>query len=207
MDSVKFSKTTTVGLTTRDYVVLAADKRATAGAEVYHKRVNKILKINDYTAMTISGLVADAQRIVELARYISKRYELETGRRISISSLANYTGLILQAYLRYLPFIVQILIGGYDNEPRLYYLDLLGNITSEKYMATGSGSPIALGVLEREYREDLDLETAVELAAKAVYTAIQRDGFSGEGVDVVIIGPNIYREETYLLKKDLVLKT
>jgi len=206
MDSVKFSRTTTVGLTTRDYVVLAADKRATAGGEVYHKRVNKVLKINDYTAMTISGLVADAQRIVELARYISKRYELETGRRISISSLASYTGLILQAYLRYLPFIVQILIGGYDDEPRLYYLDLLGNVTSEKYMATGSGSPIAFGVLEKEYREDLDLETAVKLAVKAVYTAIQRDGFSGEGVDVVIIGSNIYREETYLLKKDLVLK-
>ena len=207
MDSGKASKTTTVGLVVGDYVVLAADKRATAGAEVYHKRVKKIHRITDYSAMTISGLVADAQFLVDQARYISRRYERETGKRMRISSLANYMGLVLQAYLRYAPFIVQLLIGGYDQEgPQLYYLDLYGSVTREKYMATGSGSPIAFGVLEENYREDLSVEEAVEIAYKAVATAMLRDGFSGEGVDVVVIGPDTYREETRLFKQDLVTR-
>ena len=207
MDSGKASKTTTVGLVVGDYVVLAADKRATAGAEVYHKRVRKIHRITDYSAMTISGLVADAQFLVDQARYISRRYEQETGKKMRISSLANYMGLVLQAYLRYVPFIVQLLIGGYDQDgPQLYYLDLYGSVTREKYMATGSGSPIAFGVLEENYREDLDVEEAVEIAYKAVATAMLRDGFSGEGVDVVVIGPDTYREETRLFKQDLVTR-
>jgi len=83
------SKTTTVGLTLRDYVVLAADKRATAGPAVYHKAVKKIAKITDRAAMTISGLVADAQILVDNMRYIVREYELSTGRPMSIRAMAS----------------------------------------------------------------------------------------------------------------------
>jgi len=200
----KHYKTTTVGLVVGEYVVLAADKRATAGVEVYHKRVKKILRVADNIAMTISGLVADAQFLVDQARYIYKAYELNTGRRISIAALANYMSLVLQAYLRYSPFLVQLLIGGYDGAPQLYYLDLYGTATREKYVATGSGSPIAFGILEENYRDDMSLNEAVELAYKAVTAAIYRDGFTGEGVDIVIIGPQLYREETRLFERKIV---
>jgi len=184
------SKTTTVGLTLRDYVVLAADKRATAGPAVYHKAVKKIAKITDRAAMTISGLVADAQILVDNMRYIVREYELSTGRPMSIRAMASNLSLILSTYLRIYPFIVQLLLGGYDEKegPSLYYLDLYGTVTREKYMATGSGSPVAFGVLESGYREDLTLEAAVDLAVKAVTAALSRDGFSGEGVDVLVIG-------------------
>ncbi|MET1159695.1 MAG: proteasome subunit beta [Thermoprotei archaeon] len=195
------SKTTTVGIVAGDYVVLAADKRATAGTGIYHKRVKKILRIDDEAAMTISGLVADAQYLVEEARYIVKKYKLETGKRISIHGIANYLSLILNAYLRYYPFIVQLLVGGRDSSgAHLYYLDLYGSISEEEYMATGSGSPIAFGVLEEGYRKDLSVEEAKDLAYKAVVAALSRDGYSGEGVDIVVIGPGVYREETRLFK-------
>lgn len=209
MDKKKLlvSKTTTVGLVLKDYVVLAADKRATAGPNIYHKQVKKIHRIDNYIAMTISGLVADAQFLIEHARYISRRYKREIGRDIRVSNLANYLGLILQVYLRFNPYIVQLLIGGYDRDgPHIYYLDLYGSVTEEKYMATGSGSPIAFGVLEENYHEDLSLDDAIELVYKAVLSAIKRDGYSGEGIDIVVIGPNIYREETRLFKQDLIKK-
>ncbi len=112
--------------------------------------------------------------------------------------------LILSAYLRYVPFIVQLLLGGVDEEgPSLYYLDLYGSISKEKYASTGSGSPVAYGVLEKEYRKNMSLEEAKHLAFKAVEAALSRDGFSGEGVDVVVIGPNYYTEETFLFEKKL----
>lgn len=198
------SKTTTVGLIVKDAVVLAADKRATAGPTVYHKGVEKIHTVTDYAALTISGLVADAQIIVENARYFAKSYELETGSPITLKALASRISLILSVYLRYSPFIVQLLLGGIDAEgPSLYYLDLYGSISREKFSATGSGSPIAYGVLESGYREDLSLEDAKKLAVKAVVSAISRDGFSGEGVDVVTITKSGISKETIPLKQVL----
>jgi len=200
------SKTTTVGLIAGDYVVLAADKRATAGPAIYHKAVKKIHVITDRAAMTISGLVADAQFLVENARYIVRNYELSTGRPLNMRSLASALSLILSAYLRVYPFIVQLLLGGVDDEgPQLYYLDLYGTITREKYMATGSGSPVAFGVLEEGYREGLNLDEAVDLAVKAVTAALMRDGFSGEGVDVLVIGKQgVVLEKAIQLKRTLV---
>jgi len=198
------SKTTTVGLIAGEYVVLAADKRATAGSMVAHNRVKKIQKIDDHAAMTISGLVADAQYIVEQARYISRKYSLDLGRPISIRSLASQISLILQAYLRMNPFIVQLIIGGYDTSPHLFYVDLFGSLSEEKYMATGSGSPVAYGVLEAGYKDDLSLEEAKELAYRAVKAATERDSYSGEGVDIVIIGKDTYIEETRLFEKKVV---
>ncbi len=198
------SKTTTVGLIAGDYVVLAADKRATAGSMVAHNRVKKIQKIDDHAAMTISGLVADAQYIVEQARYISRKYSLDLGRLISIRSLASQISLILQAYLRMNPFIVQLIIGGYDDSPHLFYVDLFGSLSEEKYMATGSGSPVAYGVLEAGYRDDLSLEEAKDLAYRAVKAATERDSYSGEGVDIVVIGKDTYIEETRLFEKKVV---
>jgi len=205
LSSGKASKTTTVGLVAGGYVVLAADKRATAGFEIYHKRVRKIQRVDDYMALTISGLVADAQYIVEQARYIARSYRLEMGRSIKLSGLASSLSLILNSYLRIYPFLVQLLLGGYDDSgSSLYYIDLYGSLSREKYMATGSGSPIAFGVLEKGYSESLGLNDAIELAYRAVSTAIARDGYSGEGVDIVVIGPGVYREETRLFKQELV---
>ncbi|MEM1555218.1 MAG: proteasome subunit beta [Desulfurococcaceae archaeon] len=195
------SKTTTVGLVTDKYVVLASDKRATAGSSVYHKAVKKIMKIDDRIAITISGLVADAQFLVEEARFIAKTYRFEHGKPISTETISKYLSLILSYFLRRAPFIVQLLVGGVDHSgPKLYYLDLYGTISSEKYMATGSGSPIAFGVLEENYRENMDLEEAKNLAFRAVSTALSRDGFSGEGVDIAVIGPEGYFEESRMIK-------
>jgi proteasome beta subunit len=200
------SKTTTVGLTTRDYVVLAADKRATAGPAIYHKAVKKIHVITNRAAITISGLVADAQFLVENAKYIARNYELSMGKPLNMKSLASALSLILSAYLRVYPFIVQLLLGGVDDDgSQLYYLDLYGTITRERYMATGSGSPVAFGVLEEGYREGLSLDEAVDLAVKAVTAALMRDGFSGEGVDVLVIGKQgVALEKTIQLKRTLV---
>ena len=202
------SKTTTVGMVFGDKVVLAADKRATAGTTIYHKNVRKIATITNKAALTISGLVADAQFLVENAKYFAKTYEFELNKPVSIRNLASYLSTLLSLYLRYYPFIVQLLLGGYDVEPSLYYIDLYGTVTKEKYIATGSGSPIALGVLESKYNEDLKLEDAVEIAITAVKSAMSRDGFSGEGIDVVVIGKDgIVLEKTFKFKKTAELST
>jgi len=180
--------TTTVGFVTRDFVVLAADKRASSGIYVAHRNVKKIEIIDERTAMTIAGLVADAQILANYLRNENKLYQIRTGRRMSLRAMGSLLALILNES-KYFPYIVQLLLGGIDidDKPRLYQINIFGDLTEEKYVATGSGSPIAIGVLESNYSEDLDLDRAVAVAREAVSSAIKRDVFTGEGIDIVVI--------------------
>ncbi len=178
--------TTTVGLRIRNAVILAADKRASQGYYVAHKKVKKIVKIDDHVAMTTAGLVADAQMLASHLSTISRRYRLENNEPIRIKALASYLSLLLNSS-KYFPYEVQLLVGGYDTEPHLYALTWFGDLFEENYSVTGSGSPVAVGVLESGYKEELSVEEGIELAVKAVRSAIKRDVFTGEAVDVAII--------------------
>jgi proteasome beta subunit len=186
--------TTTVGLIAGDYVVLAADKRATAGTLIASRTVKKIVKLTDYAAMTISGLVADAQALADAVREEARYYELDRGKRLSVYGMATLLANILSSS-KYFPYLVQLIVGGYDTAPHLYAIDPYGGVTEEKVASTGSGSPVALGVLERGYKEGISLDDAVNLAAEAIRSAILRDSATGDGIDVTIIGHSTYQEK------------
>ena len=91
------------------------------------------------------------------------------------------------AQYKFFPFYVQLLIGGIDERPRLFSVDMLGGITEEKFTSTGSGSPIAFGVLEELYTPDKDITVNLPVAAKSVSAAMRRDAASGERVDLCVV--------------------
>lgn len=198
-NKIKFLKgTTTVGILAKDGVVLAADRRASAGFFVANKMVRKILYITDNIGITTAGSVADLQFLYYYLKNIYHYNKISGSGPITIKGLATLLANIL-SFSKYFPYIVQILIGGYDTAPRLYNLDYLGDITEEKYVATGSGSPIAMGILEDEYREDITADEAMDLAARAVLSAIKRDSYTGTGVIVSKITASGHVEkEVYL---------
>ncbi len=198
-DIARRTGTTTVGLRFADFVVLAADRRATAGYYVAHKRTRKIIKIADYMAMTTAGLVADAQALAEWLSLEVQHYTLINRKRMSVQAAAQLLATVLHSS-RFYPYIVQLLLGGYDTAPRLYNIDWYGGVTEEKYVVTGSGSPTAIGVIEDQYREDMSIDEAVDLAKRAVASSIKRDAFTGNGVNVVVIGKDFYKEYSFDLK-------
>ncbi len=188
--------TTTVGIVTKDGIVLATDKRATAGYFIANKNVKKIWKIDNHVAATMCGSVADVQRLLDELTRVAHSHKIDTGKPIPIKSLASYASLVLFSSRPFI-LVVHIIIGGYDpNEgPVLYALDWFGTVTREtKYTSTGSGSPIAFGVLEDGYREDMSINEALRLAVRAVYAAMMRDPGSGEGIVAVTITREGYRE-------------
>ena len=186
--------TTTVAIKFKDGVVLAADKRATAGYYIAHKKVRKIAKIDDKAALTISGLVADAQMLADIVKAEIEYYKLTANKDLTIKSMASILSNVIFSRARILPYIVQLIVAGYDSEPRIYTLDWFGTVTEEKYVATGSGSPIAISIIETSYRDDLSLHEALAIAVKAVNAAMKRDVASGEGIDVVAVTKEGYRE-------------
>ena len=195
--------TTTVGIAFKDHVVLASDKKATAGIYIAHKNVKKIVKVDEKIAMTIAGLVADAQALADYIRAEAQYYQILNGRPMSLRGMASLLGLILNEY-KYFPFIVQLILGGYDyyEGPKIFVIEPYGDVTEENIAATGSGSPVAIGIIETEYRPDLSIEESVKLAVKAIASAIARDVFTGGvGVDAVTVGKDFYQEYTFTVEE------
>ncbi|MGQ4833033.1 MAG: archaeal proteasome endopeptidase complex subunit beta [Candidatus Asgardarchaeia archaeon] len=180
--------TTTVGIVTKEGVVLATESQATMGYLVATTKAPKIYEITPRIAMTISGSVADCQQIVRVVRANTRLHELESGMPISVKAVARLTANILFQNRLY-PYISQLLIGGLDEGgPHLFSLDPLGSLLEEpEFASTGSGSVIAYGVLESEYKKDMTIKDAVTLAKTAIIAAKKRDTASGGEIQIVTI--------------------
>jgi len=184
--------TTTIGVRCKDGIVLVADKRATAGHMIVDKRAEKIHQLDTHIAITIAGLVSDAQFLTKLARAEIQLKKVRTHTPVTIKEAANLLANLSYANIRKLtmiPGIVGFLIGGVDADgSHLYNIGVDGSVTEEEdYTSDGSGSVFAYGVLETLYRKDMPIEEGIKLAMKALNAAIQRDSASGNGVDVVTI--------------------
>lgn len=188
--------TTTCALTCKDGVVLAADTRASAGYFIVDRNVMKIQKIDVHLGMTIAGGVADAQNLVDLLRYNANLYRLSNKERlIPVKSAARLCSNVLFNQ-RYYPYYVQLIMAGFDKNDggSIYNIDLFGSITSEKFISTGSGSPVAYGYLESEYKKDLSVNDAYKIAIQAIAAAIRRNSGTGDNINAVIIDKDGYRE-------------
>jgi len=188
--------TTTIGVTCKDGVILASDTRVTMGFYIAHKAGKKVYKIDEHIGMTIAGTVADAQKVVDILIANAQLYKINLNRPMPISSAARLVANVLFSN-RYIPLATQVLVGGVDETgPHVFNLDPFGSLTEEKSVATGSGSPIAYGVLEDKYREGMHIEEALPIIVKAVNAAMKRDVASGNSYNVVVIDKKGYRELT-----------
>jgi len=196
--------TTTVGIKALDGVVLCADMRASAGYFIANNNTMKIQQIDDHAGMTMAGGVADAQNITDILRYHANLHRIQKQEPIPIRSLTRLTSLIFHQNRGY-PFMADILVGGFDNQgPDLYNIDMFGSVEKKSFVTTGSGSPVAYGVLEEEYRNDLNIEDAKGIALRAVKAAITRNIGTGDGINVALIDKNGFRLLTKEQKKSII---
>ena len=152
--------TTTVGIKAKDGIILCADMRASAGYFIANNNTMKIQKIDEHAGMTMAGGVADAQNITDILRYHANLHRIEKNKAIPIKSLTRLASLIFHQNRGY-PFIADILVGGYDlSGPDLYNIDMFGSVEKKNFVTTGSGSPVAYGLLEEEYHENLSVDEA-----------------------------------------------
>ncbi len=179
--------TTTVGVVCKDGVVLVTDRRATAGFFVASKRAQKIFQLDQHIAATIAGRVADAQTIMDYARAEINLYRLQEGTPIRIHSAARMVANIL-FNSRYYPYLLQSILAGVDDlGPKMFNLDYFGSLTEDPFISTGSGSPIAYGILEQHYKEGILLKEGLPMAIAAVWSAIARDAGTGNGISAMTI--------------------
>ncbi len=193
MDNTEYKGTTTIGLVCDKGVVFATERRATMGHFIASKDAKKVYQVDDQIAMTTAGSVGDAQRLVKWMHVEAKLYKMRREEPMTVKGIVSLLANILSGN-RYFPYFVQLLVGGVDkNGPGIYSLDAVGGIIEEKKaVSTGSGSPMAYGVLEDRYVDGMPIDEGVELAVRALHNAMKRDSASGDGVDVVKITSDGY---------------
>jgi proteasome beta subunit len=195
--------TTTIGVICKDGVILASDTRVTMGFYVAHKYGKKIYKIDDHLAMTIAGSLADAQRVVDVLTANAQLYKLNMGRPLPINSAARFAANLLFS-ARYVPLQTEALIGGMDDSgAHVFRLDPFGSLTEEKCVSTGSGSPVAYGVLEDKYKDGVSVKELLPTIVKAVDVAMKRNIGTGDSFNVAVIDEKGYRELSEDTKKKL----
>ena len=187
---------TTVGVVCPDGVILASEKRVSYGYLIVSKGGKKVFKITDHIGAACAGLVSDMQILVREVEAYANLYSLEVSRPISVRSAAKLMSNLL-FNRRLAPLITQTIVGGLDEEgTTLYALDILGSVIPDKYAAVGSGTEIAMGLLEEGYKENLTLQEAKNLVARSIKSAISRDIMSGNGIDFLTITKDGTHEES-----------
>ncbi len=188
--NAKKTGTTTVGIICKDGIVLAADKKITAGNFIPDKSFEKIILINDYTAVTVAGAVSDIQLLIKFVKAELNLKEFRTNKNPTIKEEANLiSGMVYSKIRSYVPGIAHFIVAGVDKEGfQLYDVSPDGTIVVKKrFVSSGSGCVMAYGVLDTLYKENITIEEGKNLAIKAINAAIQRDTASGEGLDIVTV--------------------
>jgi len=186
---------TVIGLRCKDGIALASDTRGAAYYLVLSKRVRKIFQLEDRIGAAISGSSGDVQSLVNLLKAEANLYRLNHERPITTKSLAQVASNLLHGR-RIFPYIAAGVLSGVDDDgPHLFFLDPVGGkLEEEKFASAGTGSTIAYGVLEQNYRDDMELDDGLKLAAQSIKTAIERDAATGDRIVVAAIDERGYRE-------------
>lgn len=184
--------TTTIGLKFKDGVVIAADRRATAGHMIVNPKAKKIHTINKRFTLTTSGNVSDAQRVIKLLDANINVNENRRSRDLLVKEAASLLSSYVYSNIRSmsaLPAVTHFLLSGYDSKGvHLYDVFPDGSLTEiDDFVSSGSGSVFSYGVLESRYEEDLNEKEATDLVLDAINTSLRRDSATGNGVEVYVI--------------------
>ncbi len=187
---------TTLGVVCKDGVILASEKRVSYGYFIASKGGKKVFKITDRIGAACAGLVSDMQVLVRDVEANANLFSMDVGRAISVRAAAKLMSNIL-FNRRMAPLITQTIVGGIDDEgPSLWVLDVLGSVLPDDYAVVGSGTEIAMAVIEEGYKKELAVAEAKPLVTRAIKSAISRDAMSGDGIDFLIVTKDGVTEET-----------
>lgn len=153
-------------------VILAADQINARSILTYQSNLDKVVQLTSHSAMGVAGPNSD---LVNFSEYISKNFALyqlsNNGIQLSTAAQANFCRNELATALRKGPYQVNVLLGGYDKKTSsgsLYWMDYLAALTKLKYGAQGYASNFCLSIMDRDYKEGLTQDEAVQIVEKCI---------------------------------------
>ena len=177
--------TTVVASRFADGVVIAGDRRATAGNLISHRSMNKVFPADRWSGVAIAGAAGPALEMVKMFQLQLEHYEKVEGRPLSLEGKANQLSQMLRGHLPLAMqgMVVVPLFAGYDRRRgfgRLFAYDVTGGrYEEEDYVASGSGSLFARTVIKLGHRDTNSRDEAIDLLIRALFSAADDDSATG----------------------------
>lgn len=186
---------TAVGISYNDGIVIASERRIAYGNFVVSKNTKKTFVLTPKVGAACAGLVADMQILSLQITALAKIRLMETRLDVPPNTIAKMMSNLMYER-RFFPLLTQVIVGGVVDKPEIYTLDPLGSVLPDDYAAVGTGAEMALGILDQQYKKEIQEIDAINLAVKSIRSAINRDSASGEGIDVLVINKDGIKETT-----------
>jgi proteasome beta subunit len=182
--------TTVVAIRSESGVVMAGDRRATAGVAIANRRIEKVFAADEHSGVAIAGAAGPAVEMVRLFQVQLRHYEKVEGEQLSLEGKANQLAQMVRANLpaAMQGFVVVPLFAGYDQRRRrgrVFSYDATGGKYEEAdYMANGSGGVHAKNWIKAGWTEGMASDDVVALGIRSLFAAADEDAATG-GPDLV----------------------
>ena len=166
-------------------VIMAGDRRSTAGSMIAQRDIEKVYRTDDFSCVGIAGVAGIGLELVRLFQLELEHYEKIEGRSLSLEGKANRLAAFVRGNLgaAMQGLVVVPLFVGYDEETgtgRIFSYDVAGGRYEErKFHAIGSGSVFARGALKKLYTDGMAADDAVTMCMQALYDAADDDSATG----------------------------
>lgn len=191
---------TAMGVVCGDGVVLVAHKAITSNLLV-PSYMRKVFMMDTHIAATGSGLVADARRLVDMARLEAQKHKMTFGEDAPVEVVARHISDVMQLYTQYggiRPFGISLLLAGVDTEPRLFEAEPSGALSGYKAAAVGAGKKEVEEFFEKEYKPGLTIDEGIALALRALRKTTEQK-LKPENADIAYITT---KERKFEMMKD-----
>lgn len=182
----------TIGVLATDGVVLAGEKKTTSKLLDQSKQHEKLFQINGQLFCAVAGLTSDANVLINKLRVTAHQHEFTYGEKVTVEHLVTSICDVCQGYTQFgglRPFGVSFLVGGYDEHHgfQLYHTDPSGNFSGWKAYAIGLNNSTAQQILKQDWKDDLNINQALELAAKVLVKTMDTATPNSEKVEIGVV--------------------
>jgi len=184
---------TCMGIVASDGIVICAEKKNQHKLlDINPLTAEKIFKIDDHVAVGIAGITADANALIEQLRLTAQQYKLMYGDAMPVEQLVRRLADSKQFYTMHggmRPYGVSILYAGWDKHLgyQLYLGDPSGNYGGWKATCIGSNAQSALSMLEQDFKEDFDIEQALNMAMTILSKTLDTQTLNSEKIEVSLV--------------------
>eukprot|EP00741_Cyanophora_paradoxa_P017428 tig00020965_g16837.t1 len=177
-----------LGILATDGIVLAAEKKITSPLLDPSKSSEKMYKIDEHIACAVAGITSDANILVNYSRLAAQRYTFAYQEPMPVEQLLQQVSDLKQGYTQYggqRPFGVSFLFGGWDRHYgfQLYQSDPSGNYGGWKATAIGANNSAAQSILRTDYKADMSLKDALQLAVKIMSKTMDSTSLTAEKLE------------------------
>ncbi|EDK37722.2 hypothetical protein PGUG_01820 [Meyerozyma guilliermondii ATCC 6260] len=186
---------TAIGILAKDGVVLACEKKFTSKLLDDDGSAEKLYALNDNMIAAVAGMTADASILVNHARYAAQKYLKTYNEQMPCEMLIKRVCDIKQGYTQHgglRPFGVSFLYAGYDDKYQfqLFTSNPSGNYSGWRATSIGANNSAAQTLLKKDYKDDLSLEEACQLAVKVLSKTMDSQNLNGEKLEFATLSLN-----------------